>query len=256
MFEDDNVPAVEPTEVTPPSADAEPQVEPTETPVAPPEPPKPAPASKALIGRIDTLTKNWREEQRQRAALEAEIAQLRAGTSRADSPPPGASGPTDPTVVPVSEVERRANEIAQARTFTDQCNKIYTEGKGVHADFDARIADVAPFGGLTGPMVEAAMEMDNPHEVLYGLMQDLEKFAEISTMSPVRQAAAIAKFASARAPAPAKKTNAPPPVRPVVGGGRVPAEPALDDDNLPMEKWMAQRAAQVKELQKKGMRIS
>jgi len=226
----------------------------TETPVeaTEPEAPKPAP-SKALIGRISKLTAERTQQAARIAELEAMLQRQAPAAPQGDIP----QGQT-PQMSPQdfeARVKQEADLRATQQRFTDRCNEIYNSAKAAHPDFDAKIADIMPLGGFTMPMVEAAMELDNPSEVLYRLAGDVDRFAEIASMTPVRQAAALAKFAAQTAPVAPKKSSAPPPVAPKVGGGRIPASLDLSDDNTDMRAWIEARSKQVKDAQKRGVKI-
>ena len=228
---------------TPPSSQEE---------AAQPEAPKPAAPSKALLGRIGKLTAEKNERDLRIAELEALLA--KQAQPQAEGAPAGQAPAQNPKNFQ-EEVRKAAALQAEQQRFTDKCNEIYNKAKATHSDFDSRIADIMPLGGFTMPMVEAAMELDNPSEVLYHLTGDLDKFAEIASMTPVRAAAALAKFARQHeAPAP-RKSAAPPPVAPKVGGGRIPAALDIADDNTDMRAWMEARSKQVKEAQKRGVKI-
>ena len=222
---------------------------PVEAPAEQPEAPKPAP-SKALLGRIGKLTAEKNERDLRIAELEALLRQQAPPKAEGTATPP-AQSPQDFQ----AEVQKAAKLQAEQQRFTEKCNEIYNKAKATHADFDSRIADIMPLGGFTMPMVEAAMELDNPSEVLYHLTGDLDKFAEIASMTPVRAAAALAKFARQHEAPPVRKSAAPPPVAPKVGGGRIPATLDIADDNTDMRAWMEARSKQVKEAQKRGVKI-
>jgi hypothetical protein len=206
------------------------------------------------MGRIGSLTAKNNQ-------ANARIAELEAMLARQAQPEGQAMPQGQPQVTQQNfqeEVAKAARLQAEQARFADRCNEIYQGAKAKHGDFDARIADINQLGGFTMPMIEAAMELDNPSDVLYHLSGDVEKFAEIAGMNPTKQAIALAKYArtleAPAAPAP-KKSAAPPPVAPKVGGGRVPASLDLSDENTDMRAWIEARTNQVKAAQKRGVKV-
>lgn len=257
----ENTPPVEtspvvPPEVTPPVAVTEtpPAVAGGETPptgeVTPPAaetPPTETPPKKAwYTQRIDEITRNLRETERQKMEIEAELHRLK-GTSTTPPPDPNAQTFTQ------AEVEARAGQLANQRVaeqlYLDKCNAVYTAGKNAHPDFDQSLQQWNQVGGLTQPIIEAALVLPNPAEALYHLGKNLDKAAEIRSLPPVQQAAALVMFAQTLKPigAPAP-SGAPAPIKPQVGVNHGGGDGLRDD--MPMSEWYAARQAQLQAKQR------
>lgn len=201
--------------------------------------------------RIDQLTGLWREEERRRQALEQELATYRGqsqtpppspGTAAGGSEPapPGPSGQGLPNLTS-AQIEQRAAQLARERQFTDDCNRVYEAGTKQFSDFDSVLKNYANIGGLQPSVVEAAMETEAPQHVIYELAKNLNEAQRISALPPVRQAAAVAKFAAKLEASSGRQTSsAPAPIRPAVGGA-ARAEPSLDNPETSVEDWMRLR---------------
>lgn len=75
---------------------------------------------------------------------------------------------------------------------------------------------------VTGEMLEALAECEDPTKIMYHLGQNKDAAAEIAAGSPAQQMRAIAKLdmtVGSKPPKPAKTTSAPDPIAPVSGGG-------------------------------------
>ena len=215
----------------------EPAVPPVEQPTAPPAPTPPQWA----VSRIDTLTRQMREREEQLRAAEAELGRLRAAAAPAAPPAPSQVSIED-------QVTLRAQQLAVEQEFRRQTLELDRRGAQEFPDWNQQIAAFQPLGALPRTVVEAALELDDPHRVIHALSRDLNTAAQIFSMSPVRQAAALAKYGAklAAPPAPAPRvSNAPAPVLPVVGGG-AKGEPDVYDPGIPLGEFMRLRAAQEK----------
>lgn len=219
---------------------------------APQEPKTPAWMQK----RLDVLARQRGEAER-RAELEAQ----RAGKAEAllkklataanpeeaqkifgeDTP----AAPTDGDLVQV--VNARAAEIADVRAFNEACNTIYHEGVKQFNDFADRLALARSAEILSRPLVEAASELGNAHEVLYNLMGDMDEAERIAQLSPVKMAVALARFAEKKTSVARKISAAPPPITPVSGH----ASPTKDPEKMSAAEWRKWREQQLAEKNKR-----
>lgn len=192
--------------------------------------------------RIDELTRNWREEERRRIAAEQELAKFRAGQK------PPQEGTQRPATA--EDIDRLAMQkaalIAETKTFNDRCNEAYAKGKEEFQDWDSKLANFVPLGGLSTQLVQAALETGEAHKVLHHLGGNMDEAARVMSLPPLKMAVELARIA-AKASQPSGVSRAPAPVRPLRPGSK--AEPSIDDDNLSTEEWMALRE---KTLQKKS----
>lgn len=170
------------------------------------------------------------------------------------------------------ELQAMVREEAAQLNFNERCNAAAAEGKKAHADFDkvvlGDLTSVSPVLGPQGrpvlpmPLLEAALETGNAHEVLYELGKDISEAARIMALRPVAQAVELAKFASKLAekatgeqeldedgkPVLKNVSKAPAPIRaPTKAGGTKPAFTVYDTDNFSTEEWVRQREKQIAE---------
>lgn len=183
----------------------------------------------------------------------------------------GADAKKAPTPAELQELVRQE---AQQLNFNERCNAVAAEGKKAHDDFDkvvlGDLTSVSPVLGSNGrpvlpvPLLEAALETGNAHEVLYELGKDVGEAARIMALRPVAQAVELAKFSAklaakaaeaaepevdedgkpimknvSRAPAPIKAPTKAGPVR--------PAFKVEDTENFSTEEWIRQREKQIAE---------
>lgn len=222
-------------------------------------------APKGFMRRIDELTRQKGERDRLLAERDAEIILLRTAVeARGGAANPSSSAASTPGVVPPgyvlqSEVDRRAGELAAATRFNEMSNGIAEKGRSAHTDFNTSV-DTMRSLGMTPQFVEAlaAAAGSDAHEVLYELGKDADRAVELLGMAPLAQAATLARMAdkiggtrtavaTTRAAAIVAEpaiTDARRPV-PTVVGGRVRAEPTLDNDNLSDADWFALREKDV-----------
>lgn len=95
-------------------------------------------------------------------------------------------------------------------------------------DFEAVALD--PDLPVTGEMLEALAECDDPAKVMYHLGQNKDLATDIAGQSPAQQMRAIAKLdltVTSKPPKPTKTTNAPDPINPV--GGSDAQEKSVSD---------------------------
>lgn len=195
------------------------------------------------LQRIDEQTRQLRERDARIADMERQLA---ADTKEG---------------VPASEVQQRATLIAAQTKFDEDCSKVASKGQEVFKDFSAVMTNFQRIGGTTTPFLLAMLEQDEPERVIYELGKDLGEATRIMKLDPVRQAAAITKYALklgnktpvvvdppvvvpekiAEGAAP-RLTSGSPALPGVVGTGRGNGGPArLDDNSVPMDKWVEER---------------
>ena len=209
-----------------------PQEAPQETPVSLETENKPP---QGLLDRIGQLTRQKRELEERLQAMEAPQYAPQYDTQQS-------AGGVDPRQVQM-EIYRQAQELAKQNEWKNTTDKIWNEGLTKYGDWAPQLNNMAQIlGGIPTSLTEAAIEIGNPHEVLYHLAKNPDEAARIALLPPTRQAVAVAKLASA-VTAPRRVTSAPPPISPKVQGiGTAPA--SLDDPNISMEEWARLRNEQ------------
>lgn len=249
--EDDQLPPVE-TETPPPES--------TETPPAETTPPAPVPTPPWAAQRIETVTRQFRDAERQSQAHAARIAELEAKLA-GQTPPAGTTPAPAPAPANLSEaqINERAAQIAENVRFNETCDTIARAGKTQFPDFQKSVEAWGTYiGGIPQAVIEGAQETDNPARVIYELGKDMEEATRIARLSPARQAAAVARY-SAKLPdledpkpkvAGGTATPAlPKPLTARVGstaGGGAKGETRLDDDTSSISDWMKRRNADLK----------
>lgn len=135
------------------------------------------------------------------------------------------------------EVERkvaeRAAALASQNAFNSECNKIYEQGKKEFGDFQKTVDAFGEIGGLSAPLVQAAIEAGDAHKVLHWLGSNLDEAERISNLDPARMGAAVAKVAT-KLNKPKQVSKAPAPIKPVS------SSPGRSDENLSLDEWMRQ----------------
>lgn len=199
-------------------------------------------------GRIDELTRSWREEERKhretRTALD--LAQRTIDELRKGKPGPA---------LPEEEIERRAESKAEIKAqmiaWNRACDEVHRAGTKKFPDFQERINNFNNLGGLNNEkgfalvqaVMEAAPNREAQAQLLYDLGKDLNKASHIMSLPPLQMAVAVAKAAGVAPPAP---SGAPDPIPQPTRGRGVKAEASLFDENLSTKDWIKLREAQLK----------
>lgn len=191
--------------------------------------------------RIDQLTREKHTERRAREALEAELAVFKAG---AEKPVVGGETTSGKGTFTLAEVDAIRKQEQETASFNLRCNAVFNEGNTAHEDFKKSLEGFTQLGGLQPAFIAATLETDAPAEVLYHLGKDLNKAMEIMELPPLKQVAALTKYAAEvtkPGATPGKViSKAPAPVKPIVGGGNA-GEKALDDPNVSMDEFVRRR---------------
>jgi len=212
-----------------------------------PPPPSPKPAAKA----------DWKDKRI--AQLTAQLAQARQSPKPVAAPEP----PAGPDVVPASEVERRAMELAAIQDFNRRCDETQQAGRQAFGqEFDQRVGGIRQLVDPQNPsevasynqLLDAAIQTGNGPALIHALGGDPDEAQRILSLSPVRMAVELSKMAQKIEPQDDQRGSVspslPPPIRAVVGArGAVHEKIEPDDptreDRLSVEEWMRRRSAQV-----------
>lgn len=191
--------------------------------------------------RIDELTAKWRDAEKDGLSLREQNKLLQDTLDEIKR-----TG-KDGGVLDEAKIQSKAKELADTelarREWLSLTTKMYDAGVAEFekAPFDLAISQLAraSLGGkIPDTIVLAADEAGEPHKIIMELSKDLDNFARISKLTPVKQAVEIARMA---APPPAKRASrAPAPVDPLTPGGQVNDDPAKMTDN----EWLAWREKQ------------
>lgn len=224
--------------------------------------------------RINELTARRHEAERlagtertAREAAEAKAAELLVQMSKGTNPetPPvvALAGKPNMTQEEIDKlVNNRAAELARANDFNKACDNVADTGKKDFKDWDEAIKNLNLVGAL-GPntnidFLETALELKDPHKILHHLGKNLDEAERIVKLPPKKMALEMARIeASMNAPQPpappAPISQAPAPVI-TLGGAAKPGSKSIDDPDLSTEEFMAMRAQQAAERQKRYTR--
>lgn len=175
--------------------------------------------------RVDTLTAQKRELERENAALKAMV-----------QPTP----PQEPNLDQI--VQSRAQDLTRQRMIDEASNRTYAAGKEKYPDFDAAVGNVVAAGEVTPAFLEAVTKLPNAADVYYHLGQNPGVAANLLGLDTIPMVLELAQI-SAKVGKPKLQSKAPAPVTPVAGSGV--ADVGLRDD-IGIEEWMRRREAQLK----------
>lgn len=248
----DNHPAAPPPE---PQRSPEPSPEPREPPPSEPEPgeeqpPPPAeePISPAAQARIDRLTRERYEAQREAAQIRQEWQRFQQQQQ-----------PTPQTPEQRARIEgyqqRQQEELG--RTFDQACNDLYVRGRTEYgAEMDDAVQALRAVGWADRHDALAAVtRLENGHRVYRELAKNLDNAARILTLSPMDMAMELTRMGyAAGQPAVSSGANespteavrqvevsrAPEPVR-HIGGRSTQQERPLDHPQVTMAEFIRRR---------------
>ncbi|MCK9370115.1 hypothetical protein M0R04_09445 [Candidatus Dojkabacteria bacterium] len=237
----------------------EPIVEVTPKEEAPPKP------KDAVQKRIDEITKKYRVTERELEQAKQREQELASKLKELEARVPVEGKPASENFETEEEylealtdwkVEQKfkAAELKLAETSKpdkdklaiEQAEKPYAEldeklkvGYEKYTDFEEVVLNEKL--KLTDAMVDATLELQTPHEVLYYLGKHPEESKKISEMSIPRMAASLAKIDLVlNAPKPAKKVSqAPEPISPVESNGIITKDPST----MPFKEYVKWRQA-------------
>lgn len=171
----------------------------------------------------ETNADRFKRERLARKAAERKAAEYQAQIAAIQAGQPGA--------LDEATVMARAEQIATAKAFDAQCDKIATDGAKAFPDFQEALRDLwdamnCPPNQLHVPLIEAAIEAGEPHKILHYLGTNPDEAERLATMPLHRQAVAIAKLAAKLTPAEPVKpvSKAPAPLNTVTATSTAPVE--------------------------------
>lgn len=223
-----------------------------------PEPPKQekAPLPKGVQKRIDKITRQKYEAERQIQALQAELAK------RQEPQPANTEKPTleqfdyddaayiealtdwkvqqalKQTQAQQTEAQKRAQQEKVYQDFESKRQATLVAGVTKYEDFE-EVAIENPHLTITPQMADIITDSEIGYEIAYYLGSNTAEADAIAGMHPLKQAAAIAKLETKLASKPAKKiSKAPDPIKPVgaKGSSTTQLDPTKD-----FKKWAEAR---------------
>jgi len=236
-------PAPEPAreEAAPP----EPQQQPEEPAAATTEEPaaeKPA-APTPEQQRIDRLTREKYEAQRQRDEYAAILAAQQRAQQNQQNVQYGQQGQHDPIEAARQQGLQQAREEAVAARFNADCNTLFEKGQSEYGDMTDAVSALNAVGyGARPDALMALTRLPDGHRIYRELAGDLDNAARILNLEPMAMAMEFARMSRGEAPAgngaAAPVTRAPPPVRPVGGNAARAAKPL---DKMSMAEFIRER---------------
>lgn len=138
-----------------------------------------------------------------------------------------------------SQQQAHQNEVLQ--NFEARRQQTLIQGVTAHDDFE-EVAIDNPDLQITPQMADIITDSDVGHEIAYHLGQNVQEAAKIAQLTPLKQAAAIARIEAQLAAKPTKKiSKASAPVKTV---GSTGSSPTKIDPKTDYAKWAAERNKQ------------
>lgn len=229
----DNTPAADPAPAADPVADPAPAADPAAT--DPAADPAPAPKKNWQTTRIDQLTREKNDARRELERLRAELAAKPAADGTQAAPKtPGQE-----------EIERRAAQLLEQRTFETKVKAWDRAGKAEFKDFDERCNVIAGMGLAPNEKPEfmaTIVDMEDGHKIIAHLADDPDAAMELAAMPAHRMALKLAQLSAKIAPQPKQISRAPAPVS--TPAGTTNPTPSLYDPNLSQDQYAKMRREQ------------
>lgn len=217
-----------------PSTEATPEQTQENKPEANDEPAKKEPWFQKRIGE---LTREKYEARREADEARQEAAQIREQIARQQQ--------GEPNQQPIGDVQtlvqREAARLVAEKSFNEQCNKVYAQGKTEFPDFDSVVGNLQ-LVGINRDFLELAATSDAGAKLLHHLGSDLDEASRIASLSPVQMARELTKLEFKLSQGKTKAvSNAPAPITPIAGGKADSKDPSEMSD-AEFAKW---RKAQI-----------
>lgn len=205
---------------------------------------------KAAVGweqrRINALTRKLNEEARRRELAERNAAQVIEIARRAAAGEEPATTTTQSAGPTKEEFDNAVAMAAAKQQFDADCTNIYNAGVEALPGFEQRLGNFRSIGGMSQPLIEAVMESAGgsvtPEKILFELGGNMDEAARISELSPVRMAAAVAKFAAGIKEETRQVTRAPAPIKTLTPAA-APTE--KDPEKMNPQEWREWREKQL-----------
>lgn len=254
----------EPLENTGEAANPESAPESEDTSAEQPEEKKPRGVQK----RIDELTANWREEQRQNEQLRQQLFQMQQGMmsqrQEPQQPEPAPQPQGEPQLDQFQSYEQYVAALAEFKA--DQKFKEWqsqqtqqqrqSEVQAQDVQFQARAAEFAaehpdyqtvannPYLPVSEAMAEVIRVSEAGPQLLYQLGQNPNEAARIAALPPAQAAMELGRMeVRMNTPQPRTQTNAPDPIQPTGGGG---GSQGVDPETMTPDQWLEWRNNQLR----------
>ena len=145
-----------------------------------------------------------------------------------------------------AQTTRESDQRSAQQRFTDGVTEANRKGNEKYPDYQERL-DALPGDVLHIGLASALLETKEPADVAYYLATNPDEAARIAKLPQAKMLAEVIRLeVKAIVPVPErKKTNAPPPVKPVGGNETAGAEPDAKKDPKAWIKWERERCKKV-----------
>lgn len=211
--------------------------------------------------RIDQVVREREQERREKEALQRRIDELESGkqSDKSEKEPVEDDFETydeyldaldaydnkqpkaeEKKTEPKQDEQEQASELTDSQKTAMAVIKESVDSADKPEDFEA--VALNPEVPVTGEMLEALAECEDPAKVMYHLGQNKDLATDIASGSPAQQMRAIAKLdltVTSKPPKPTKTTNAPDPINPVGGSDaqeKAPSEMTFAEYEAHMNK--------------------
>jgi hypothetical protein len=243
-------PPAEPQPAAPPAEPREPPSIDGGEPAEPTQPPAEEPISAAAQARIDRLTRERYEAQRERDQVRADWQRWQQQQQQQVPPTP------EERARQQGYQQRQQEELG--RTFDQACNDLYVRGREEYgAEMDDAVQALRAVGwGDRHDALAALTQLEGGHRVYRELARDLDRAARVLNLPPMAMAMELTRMAGGPAPAapapqsvpdsdtggrpPVEVSRAPEPVR-HIGGRSTQQERPLDHPQVTMAEFIRRR---------------
>jgi hypothetical protein len=131
------------------------------------------------------------------------------------------------------ESETKANQEREVQSKREKIDSVIEAGEDKYDDFRAKVTQAE----ISKPAMEAILECDNPHDIVYYLASNDDEAQRLLGLSPAAQAKEIGKLEDKLLEKkPVKPSSAPAPVTPVKGG----KTPTTSIEDMDMDTFIAE----------------
>lgn len=131
------------------------------------------------------------------------------------------------------ESETKANQERELNTKREKIDSVIEAGEDKYDDFHVKV----PQAQISKPAMEAILECENPHDIVYYLASNDDEAQRLLGLSPAAQAKEIGKLEDKLLEKkPVKPSSAPAPVTPVKGG----KTPTTSIEDMDMDTFIAE----------------
>lgn len=133
-----------------------------------------------------------REAKREAEQYKRQNADLLAALAEKGTDP--SKPKADTSILSQAEVDRQANEKANAILFNRDCDRIAEEGNDAYEDFQESIGVLQSLGDGYANLVHVAVDMPDAHKILYHLGKNPDEAERLLSLPPTKMAIGLSKL--------------------------------------------------------------